>query len=67
MIVDKARVLGWRARHSRPHYTVAKAEVMALTRCSAIEAVARHKFLDKTTLAELLDRLSAREAYRRAA
>ncbi len=47
MIVDKARVLGWRAQHSRPHYTVAKAEVMALTRCSAIEAVARHKFLDK--------------------
>jgi 3-oxoacyl-[acyl-carrier protein] reductase len=53
---------------------------MALTRCSAIEAVdygvrinavspsiARHKFLDKTTSGELLDRLSAGEAFGRAA
>jgi 3-oxoacyl-[acyl-carrier protein] reductase len=48
---------------------------VSLTRCSAIEAVeygvridafspsiARHKFLDKTTSAERLDRLSADEA-----
>jgi 3-oxoacyl-[acyl-carrier protein] reductase len=53
---------------------------MALSRCSAIEAVeygvrinavspslARHKFLDKTTSAELLDQLSASEAFGRAA
>ena len=30
-------------------------------------SIARHKFLDKTTSAELLDRLSAGEAYGRAA
>ena len=54
--------------------------MVALTRCSAIEAVefavrinavspsiARHKFLDKTTSADLLDRLAAGEAFGRAA
>jgi 3-oxoacyl-[acyl-carrier protein] reductase len=53
---------------------------MALTRCSAIEAaeygvrinavspsLARHKFLDKVTSVELLDRLEAQEAFGRAA
>ncbi|GAB7142193.1 (5R,7aS)-5-hydroxy-7a-methyl-1-oxo-2,3,5,6,7,7a-hexahydro-1H-indene-carboxyl-CoA reductase [Mycobacterium riyadhense] len=80
VIVNNASVLGWRAQHSQAHYAAAKAGVMALTRCSAIEAaeygvrinavspsIARHKFLDKTTSAELLDQLSAREAFGRAA
>ena len=80
IIVNNASVLGWRAQHSQSHYAAAKAGVMALTRCSAIEAaeygvrinavspsIARHKFLDKTTSAELLDELSAREAFGRAA
>ena len=80
VIVNNASVLGWRAQHSQSHYAAAKAGVMALTRCSAIEAVeygvrinavspsiARHKFLDKTTSAELLDRLAADEAFGRAA
>jgi 3-oxoacyl-[acyl-carrier protein] reductase len=75
VIVNNASVLGWRAQHSQSHYAAAKAGVMALTRCSAIEAVdygvspsiARHKFLDKTTSADLLDRLSADEAFGRAA
>jgi 3-oxoacyl-[acyl-carrier protein] reductase len=80
VIVNNASVLGWRAQHSQAHYAAAKAGVMALTRCSAIEAaeygvrinavspsIARHKFLDKTTSAELLDRLSADEAFGRAA
>jgi len=80
VIVNNASVLGWRAQHSQSHYAAAKAGVMALTRCSAIEAVefgvrinavspsiARHRFLDKTTSAELLDRLSADEAFGRAA
>ena len=80
VLVNNASVLGWRAQHSQSHYAAAKAGVMALTRCSAIEAVehgvrinavspsiARHKFLDKTTSAELLDRLSADEAFGRAA
>lgn len=59
VIVNNASVLGWRAQHSQSHYAAAKAGVMALTRCSAIEAVeygvrinavspsiARHKFLE---------------------
>ena len=62
VIVNNASVLGWRAQHSQSHYAAAKAGVMALTRCSAIEAVeygvrinavspsiARHKFLEKTS------------------
>ncbi len=80
VIVNNASVLGWRAQHSQSHYAAAKAGVMALTRCSAIEAVefgvrinavspsiARHKFLEKTSSAELLDRLSEGEAFGRAA
>ena len=75
VIVNNASVLGWRAQHSQSHYAAAKAGVMALTRCSAIEAVeygvrinavspsiARHKFLEKTSSTELLDRLSEGEA-----
>ncbi|OBJ48333.1 (5R,7aS)-5-hydroxy-7a-methyl-1-oxo-2,3,5,6,7,7a-hexahydro-1H-indene-carboxyl-CoA reductase [Mycobacterium sp. 1423905.2] len=80
VIVNNASVLGWRAQHSQAHYAAAKAGVMALTRCSAIEAaeygvrinavspsIARHKFLDKTSSPELLDRLSSSEAFGRAA
>lgn len=80
VIVNNASVLGWRAQHSQSHYAAAKAGVMALTRCSAIEAVeygvrinavspsiARHKFLEKTSSAELLDRLAGDEAFGRAA
>lgn len=79
-IVNNASVLGWRAQHSQSHYAAAKAGVMALTRCSAIEAVeygvrinavspsiARHRFLEKTSSADLLDRLSQDEAFGRAA
>lgn len=80
VIVNNASVLGWRAQHSQSHYAAAKAGVMALTRCSAIEAVeygvrinavspsiARHKFLEKTSSVELLDRLADGEAFGRAA
>ena len=80
VIVNNASVLGWRAQHSQSHYAAAKAGVMALTRCSAIEAaeygvrinavspsIARHKFLEKTSSTELLDRLSEGEAFGRAA
>ncbi|MGB2918744.1 MAG: (5R,7aS)-5-hydroxy-7a-methyl-1-oxo-2,3,5,6,7,7a-hexahydro-1H-indene-carboxyl-CoA reductase [Mycobacterium sp.] len=80
VIVNNASVLGWRAQHSQSHYAAAKAGVMALTRCSAIEAVehgvrinavspsiARHKFLEKTSSSELLDQLSQGEAFGRAA
>src|ERR1700741_2155691 len=39
VIVNNASVLGWRAQHSQSHYAAAKAGVMSLNRCSAIEAV----------------------------
>jgi 3-oxoacyl-[acyl-carrier protein] reductase len=80
VIVNNASVLAWRAQRGQSHYAAAKAGVMALTRCAAVEAVeygvrinavapsiARHKFLDKVTSTDLLDRLSAGEAYGRAA
>ena len=37
-IVNNASVLGWRAQKGQAHYAAAKAGVMALTRCSAVEA-----------------------------
>src|SRR5690606_1825458 len=38
VIVNNASVLGWRAQDGQAHYAAAKAGVMALTRCAAIEA-----------------------------
>lgn len=80
VVVNNASVLGWRAQRAQAHYAAAKAGVMALTRCSAIEgadhgvrinaiapSIARHKFLEKSASAELLDELAAKEAYGRAA
>ena len=40
VIVNNASVLGWRAQAGQAHYAAAKAGVMALTRCAAIEAAA---------------------------
>ena len=80
VIVNNASVLGWRAQAGQAHYAAAKAGVMALTRCAAIEAaehgvrvnavapsIAMHKFLAKVTTDELLDELTSREAFGRAA
>ncbi|WP_067838140.1 SDR family oxidoreductase [Nocardia lijiangensis] len=80
VIVNNASVLGWRAQYGQAHYAAAKAGVMALTRCSAVEAaelgvrinavapsIARHAFLDKVSSTELLDQLSRQEAFGRAA
>ncbi len=80
VIVNNASVLGWRAQAGQSHYAAAKAGVMALTRCAAIEAaeagvrinavapsLAMHKFLAKVTSDELLDELTSREAFGRAA
>ncbi|MEL6181449.1 MAG: SDR family NAD(P)-dependent oxidoreductase, partial [Myxococcota bacterium] len=36
-IVNNASVLGWRAQSGQSHYAAAKAGVMALTRCVAVE------------------------------
>jgi 3-oxoacyl-[acyl-carrier protein] reductase len=79
-IVNNASVLGWRAQAGQAHYAAAKAGVMALTRCAAIEAapakvrinavapsLAMHPFLAKVTTDELLAELTAREAFGRAA
>lgn len=79
-IVNNASVLGWRAQERQAHYAAAKAGVMALTRCSAIEgadfgvrinaiapSIARHAFLEKSASAELLDELASKEAFGRAA
>ena len=80
VIVNNASVLGWRAQKGQAHYAAAKAGVMALTRCSALEAaehgirinavspsIAIHPFLKKTTPQELLDELEAKEAFGRGA
>ncbi|MFQ5666402.1 MAG: SDR family oxidoreductase [Candidatus Binatia bacterium] len=79
-IVNNASVLGWRAQAGQAHYAAAKAGVMALTRCAAIEAapanvrvnavapsLAMHEFLTKVTPPGLLQDLTAREAFGRAA
>ena len=80
VIVNNASVLGWRAQEGQAHYAAAKAGVMALTRCAAMEAaeagvrinavapsLAMHKFLEKVTPAGLLEELVAKEAFGRAA
>jgi 3-oxoacyl-[acyl-carrier protein] reductase len=80
VIVNNASVLGWRAQAGQAHYAAAKAAVMALTRCAAIEAapfgvrvnavapsLAMHPFLAKVTTDELLEELTGREAFGRAA
>ncbi|MCQ4042360.1 SDR family oxidoreductase [Streptantibioticus rubrisoli] len=80
VIVNNASVLGWRAQAGQAHYAAAKAGVMALTRCAAIEAaphgvrvnavapsLAMHPNLAKVTSDALLDELTSREAFGRAA
>jgi 3-oxoacyl-[acyl-carrier protein] reductase len=80
VIVNNASVVGWRAQEGQCHYAAAKAGVMALTRCAAIEAaphgvrinavapsLAMHPFLAKVTTEELLEELTEREAFGRAA
>ncbi|MEU3216567.1 SDR family oxidoreductase [Streptomyces sp. NPDC006971] len=78
VVVNNASVVGWRAQSGQAHYAAAKAGVMALTRCAAIEAaeygvrvnavapsLAMHPHLVKVTSAELLDELTAKEAFGR--
>lgn len=79
-IVNNASVLGWRAQKEQAHYAAAKAGVMALTRCSAVEAaefgirinavapsIALHEFLKKAAPDDLLQNLASQEAFGRAA
>jgi 3-oxoacyl-[acyl-carrier protein] reductase len=79
-IVNNASVVGWRAQEGQAHYAAAKAGVMALTRCAALEAapngvrvnavapsLAMHPHLAKVTTEELLAELTTKEAFGRAA
>ena len=72
VIVNNASVIGWRAQEGQAHYAAAKAGVMALTRCSALDvaphgirvnavspSLAMHPFLAKVTSDELLARAQA--------
>ncbi|MFI6028484.1 SDR family oxidoreductase [Amycolatopsis magusensis] len=79
-VVNNASVLGWRAQEGQAHYAAAKAGVMALTRCAAVDvaphgirvnavapSLAMHPFLAKVTSEEVLAELTAREVSGRAA
>jgi 3-oxoacyl-[acyl-carrier protein] reductase len=79
-IVNNASVLAWRAQVGQAHYAAAKAGVLAFTRCVAMEAaesgvrvnavspsIAVHEFLSKVTPDGLIEELSAKEAFGRAA
>ncbi len=79
-IVNNASVLGWRAQKEQAHYAAAKAGVMALTRCSALEAaehgirinavspsIVFHEHLRKSAPEALLNELASREAFGRGA
>jgi 3-oxoacyl-[acyl-carrier protein] reductase len=80
VIVNNASVVGWRAQEGQAHYAAAKAGVMALTRCAALDlaphgirvnavspSLAMHPFLAKVTSDDLLHELTQREAFGRAA
>ncbi len=80
VIVNNASVLAWRAQEGQSHYAAAKAGVLAFTRCVAVEAaesgvrvnavapsIAVHEFLSKVTPDGLIEELSAKEAFGRAA
>jgi 3-oxoacyl-[acyl-carrier protein] reductase len=80
VIVNNASVLGWRAQQGQAHYAAAKAGVMALTRCAAIEtapanvrvnavapSLAVHEHLAKVMPQETIDELVTREAFGRSA
>jgi 3-oxoacyl-[acyl-carrier protein] reductase len=77
-VVNNASVIGWRAQQGQAHYAAAKAGVMALTRCAALDAaphnirvnavspsLAMHPHLVKVTSDELLAELTKREAFGR--
>jgi len=80
VVVNNASVLGWRAQEGQAHYAAAKAGVMALTRCAAMDvarhgirvnavapSLATHPFLTKVMSADLLAELEGREAFGRGA
>ncbi|RCW44445.1 3-oxoacyl-[acyl-carrier protein] reductase [Halopolyspora algeriensis] len=80
VVINNASVVGWRAQAGQAHYAAAKAGVMALTRCAALDAahlgvrinavapsLVMHANLAKVTSDELLAELTSREAFGRSA
>ncbi|MEX2393919.1 MAG: SDR family oxidoreductase, partial [Actinomycetota bacterium] len=80
VIVNNASILGWRAQEGQAHYAAAKAGVMALTRCAAIEAapsgvrvnavapsLAIHPFLSRVMSEDVIEDLVQLEAFKRSA
>jgi 3-oxoacyl-[acyl-carrier protein] reductase len=80
VIINLASVTGWRAEAGQAHYGAAKAGVMALTRCAAMEAaphgvrvnavaptLTMHPFLAKITDPAILEMWADRQPQRRAA
>lgn len=80
VVINNSSVLGWRAQEDQAHYAAAKAGVMAMTRCAAVEAarhgvrvnavapsLAMHENLAKVTSDDLLAELTEREVLKRAA
>lgn len=79
-VVNNSSVVGWRAQAEQSHYAAAKAGVMGLTRCAAVDvaehgirvnavapSLATHPFLAKVAGEELLGELEQREVFGRAA
>ena len=79
-VVNNASVLGWRAQEGQAHYAAAKAGVMALTRCAALDvaghgirvnavapSLATHPFLARVMSPDLLAELAGQEAFGRGA
>ncbi|MDP9092337.1 MAG: SDR family oxidoreductase [Actinomycetota bacterium] len=77
-VVNNSSVIGWRAQQGQSHYAAAKAGVMALTRCAALDvaphnirvnavapSLAMHPHLAKVTSEQLLAELTEREAFGR--
>ena len=80
VIINNSSVIGWRAQKGQSHYAAAKAGVMALTRCAALEAAesgvrincvapsfANHPFLAKVSDPDFLAELEKAEAFGRGA
>jgi 3-oxoacyl-[acyl-carrier protein] reductase len=80
VVINNASVLGWRAQEGQAHYAAAKAGVMALTRCAAMDvasygirvnavapSLVPHRFLTKVMPADVLADLVGREAFGRGA
>ena len=77
VIVNNASVIGWRAQEGQAHYAAAKAGVMALTRCAALDlaphgirvnavcpSLAMHPFLAKVTTRRAARRAQAARGVR---